>query len=348
MKITCNVSHYNKGEKIMKKLMMYAVCMLVAFVAFVDIHEAQAAKKDGIVVGWSNAGTRDSWRQFLVANFEAELARHPEVAEYYYTDADEKPEKQMADIEDLLTKGVDLLIVYPTSADAIIPAIEDAYDSGISVIVFGGTIDTDYYTSLVGQDFVEFGRAGAKWLAEELGGKGKILMFSGIAGNSTAEDRLAGAREVLAEYPDIEILDHQYTDWSMPKAKSVMETMMQAFPEFDGFWADSGLEAWPALEAIKEAGRPLVPSTGDQLNGYAKFLVENDVPGFIYPITTKISAEALKVGLKAVQGEEVEKHVLIQLEGMGPEQIKAFVRPELSDFWWIGDDQMPEEFLPKF
>ena len=103
----------------------------------------------------------------------------------------------MADIEDLLTKGVDLLIVYPTSADAIIPAIEDAYDSGIPVIVFGGAIDTDYYTSLVGQNFVEFGRAGAKWLAEELGGKGKILMFSGIAGNSTADAVFKHVQPVL-------------------------------------------------------------------------------------------------------------------------------------------------------
>ncbi|MCP4398031.1 MAG: substrate-binding domain-containing protein [bacterium] len=333
----------------MKKFNVLGVCLIVAIIAMTGFAaDVQAAKKDGIIVGWSNAGTRDSWRQFLLANFEAELANHPEVAEYYYTDADEKPEKQLADIEDLLTKGVDLLVVYPTSADAIIPAIEDAHDSGVPVIVFGGTIDTDYYTSLVGQDFVEFGKAGAKWLAEELGGKGKILLFSGIAGNSTAEDRLAGAKEVFAQYPDIEILDHQYTDWSIPKAKSIMETMIQAFPEIDGIWADSGLQSWPALQALQEAGRPLVPTTGDHLNGYAKFLVENDVPGFVYPITTKISAESLKVGLKAVKGEKVEKNTLIQMEGMGPEQIKEFVRPELSDFWWIGDDQMPEKFLPKF
>lgn len=333
----------------MKKLILSITCVIVAIVCITGItSEAQAAKKEDIVVGWSNAGTRDSWRQFLVSNFEAELANHPEVTQYYYTDADEKPEKQIADIEDLLTKGIDLLIVYPTSADAIIPAIEDAYDSGIPVIVFGGTIDTDYYTSLVGQDFVEFGKAGAKWLAEELNGKGKILLFSGIAGNSTAEDRLAGAKEVFAEYPDIEILDHQYTDWSIPKAKSIMETMIQAFPEIDGIWADSGLQSWPALQALKEAGRPLVPTTGDHLNGYAKFLVENDVRGYVYPITTKISAESLKVGLKAVNGEEVDKHVLIQMEGLGPEQIKEFVRPKLSDFWWIGDDQMPEKFLPEF
>jgi ABC-type sugar transport system substrate-binding protein len=214
--------------------------------------ESQGAKK-GIVIGFSNAGMGDSWRQFLVANFKAECAKHPEIKEYFITNADEKPEKQLADIEDLLVKGVNALIVYPTVADAIIPAIEKVYAQGIPVIVFGGKIGTTKLTCPVLQDLLEFGRAQAKWLAEELKGKGKIVMLSGIAGNTTAEDRLAGAREVFKQYPNIQILDHQYCDWSPPKAKSIMEAMIQAFPEIDGIWADSGLMSWPALQALKEA-----------------------------------------------------------------------------------------------
>ena len=238
--------------------------------------------------------------------------------------------------------------MYPTVGDAIVPAIERAYDSGIPVIVFGGTINTDSYTCLVTQDLHEFGRAQAEWLANELGGKGKIVMMSGIAGNTTAEDRLSGARGEFKKHPGIEILDHQYCDWSPPKAKSIMETMIQAFPEIDGIWADSGLMSWPALQAMKEAGRPLVPSTGDQLNGYAKFLVDNNVRGYVYPMTTKLSGEAVRVGLSAVKGEKIDKKVYIDISGLGPDKIAEFVRPDKSDWWWIGDDQMPEEFLPVF
>ena len=130
--------------------------------------EKTGPKKDGIVIGFSNAGMGDSWRQFLVANFNAEVARHPEIKQVYITNADEKPEKQLADIDDLLVKKIDALIVYPTVADAIIPAIEKVYAKGIPVIVFGGNIATDKLTSLVMQDLLEFGRAQAKWLAEEL------------------------------------------------------------------------------------------------------------------------------------------------------------------------------------
>lgn len=309
--------------------------------------EKAGPKTSGIVIGFSNAGMGDSWRQFLVANFNAEVAKHPEIKQTYITNADEKPEKQLADIDDLLVKKVDALIVYPTVADAIIPAIEKVYAKGIPVIVFGGNIATDKLTCSVEQDLLEFGRAQAKWLAEELKGKGKIVMLSGIAGNTTAEDRYAGAMEVFKQYPGIQILDHQYTDWSPPKAKTIMEAMIQAFPQVDGIWADSGLESWPALQALKEAGRPMVPTTGDQLNGYTKFLVANKLRGYAYPMTTQLSGEAVKQALMAVKGQKVEKKVFIKITGYGPDQIQQLTKPELSDWWWIGDDQMPAQFLPK-
>lgn len=339
----------NRKEKRMKKItkmILLSICVLfIAGAVFAGGGQEKSAK-DGYVIGWSNAGMGDSWRQFLVANFKAEAAKHPEIKDYIITNADEKPEKQIADIEDLLTQGVDALVIYPTVGEAIIPAIERAYESGIPVVVFGGTIETDQYTTLVLQDLIEFGKTQAEWLVDELGGNGKIIMLSGIAGNTTAEDRLAGAREVFQEYPGIEILDHQYCDWSPPKAKSIMETMLQAFPEIDGIWADSGLMSWPALQAMQEAGRPLVPSTGDQLNGYAKFLVENDVPGYCYPMTTKLSGKALEVALRALKGESVDKVEYIDIDGYGPDEIADLAKTGKSDWWWIGDDQMPEEFLP--
>ena len=327
--------------------LLAALLAVVGLAAFAAGNGEKAGAKEGIVIGFSNAGMGDSWREFLVANFKAECAKHPEIKQYFITNADEKPEKQLADIDDLLVKGVNVLIVYPTVADAIIPAIEKVYAQGIPVIVFGGNIGTTKLTCSVQQDRLEFGRAQAKWLAEELKGKGKIVMMSGIAGNTTAEDRLAGAREVFKKYPNIQILDHQYCDWSPPKAKSIMEAMIQAFPKIDGIWADSGLMSWPALQAMKEAGRPLVPSTGDQLNGYTKFLVANNARGYAYPMTTKLSGEAVKQAVKAAKGEKVEKIVYIKITGYGPDQIKQLTKPDLSDWWWIGDDQMPAEFLPK-
>lgn len=328
----------------MKKVPLLVLTLLCAFILTTSSY---AAKQDNIVIGWSNAGMGDSWRQFLNSNFLAEVDKHPEISKFYVTNADENPMKQVNDINDLITKGIDGLIIYPTIGEALAPVIESAFEENIPVVIFGGSVPTDEYTSLVTQDLKEFGRAQAQWLVDELGGKGKIIMLSGISGNTTAEERLAGAREVFEKNPDIEILDHQYCDWSATKTKNIMEAMISAFPQIDGIWADSGLMSLPALQALKEVGRPLVPSTGDQLNGYAKFLIANNLPGFVYPMTTKLSAESVKVLLDAIKGKDVEKIHYIDIQGMGPEEIKKFVRPEASDWWWIGDDQIPEKFLPK-
>lgn len=333
-----------KNSKHLKGL---ATISLVVFVCL-SFMPMTAFAKDKIVIGFSNAGMGDSWREFLVANFKAECAKHPEIAKYYITNADERAEKQISDIESLVVKGIDVLIVYPTSPDAIAPAIERTVADGIPVIAFGGTdVTTKKLTCMVKQDLEPMAYKGAKWLAEELGGKGKIVMLSGIAGNSTAEARLAGAKKAFEEFPGIEILDHQYCDWSPPKARSIMETMIQAYPQIDGIWADSGLMSWPALQALKEAGRPLVPTTGDQLNGYVKFLVANNLKGLIQPMTTKLSGEAVKVAVKIAKGEKVDKEVEVFFDTIGPDKTNDVAKPDLSDWWWVGDDDMPKEYLPK-
>ena len=228
----------------------------------------------------------DSWRQNPRFEFQRRSRQAPEIKTSYVTNADEKPEKQIADIDDLLVKGIDVLIVYPTVGDAIVPAIERAYSSGVPVIVFGGTIDTDSYTCLVKTQDDEFGCAQARWLAEELKKKGKIVMLSGIAGNTTCEDRLAGAREEFKKYPGIEILDHQYCDWFPQRRKGIMETMIQAFPKIDGIWADSGLDVVaraPGHEGSRAAARPLDRRPAERVREIP--LVENKVRGYVYPMT---------------------------------------------------------------
>ena len=124
-----------RRRKGMKKLLLAALVLFVVC-GFVFAGGGKEADKEGIVVGFSNASISNSWRVFMKANLEYEVSLHPEITEYYYTDADDKPEKQIADVDDLLVKGIDVLIISPAVQDAVNPAIEKAYDMGIPVIVF--------------------------------------------------------------------------------------------------------------------------------------------------------------------------------------------------------------------
>jgi ribose transport system substrate-binding protein len=71
------------------------------------------------------------------------------------------------------------------------------------------------------------GRSMAIWIAEKLHGKGNVVLLSGIAGASPAELRAAAAMEAFKQYPDIKVLDRQFTDWSPAKGKTVMAALIQ-------------------------------------------------------------------------------------------------------------------------
>ncbi|MGK0289877.1 MAG: ribose transport system substrate-binding protein [bacterium] len=308
---------------------------------------AGETKKSGIILGFSNASVSDSWRKFLVANFWAEIAKHPEVKKAHYTDARNRAYQQRKDIDNLLKKKVDALIVFPTNKNAVSSSVAKAYDQGIPVILITGKVNTEKYTSFIETSNYEMGKSQAQWLAKELNYKGNIVMFSGIKNTGAADDRLRGARDVLRKYRKIRVLAHNYSGWDMKKAKKQMEVLVKRFPKIDGIWADSGLMSWPALKVLKKNGRTLIPSTGDQLNGYAKFLKKNNARGFIYPFLSSITRNAIRVAIKAVQGKKVPKYIKAPVQPYGPKKIKSFARMNKSDYWWIGDDQMPKKYLPK-
>jgi ribose transport system substrate-binding protein len=327
----------------MKKIAFLAILILFASTQI----NAQEVKKDGIVIGFSNSSVANSWRVFMMANFKDEVALHPEISKVYYTNAEDKPYQQSRDILSLLEKEIDVLVVFPAVLDALNPAIEKAYSLGVPVIILGNKVSTGDYTTFIETSNYDMGKLQAQWLARELDYEGNIIMFSGAEHSGPAMDRLSGARDVFRKHPKIKILTHRFTNWSIELTRKVMKGLVKKFNNLDGVWADSGLMSWPVLEVLKEEGLPLVPSTGDQLNGYAKFLVNNNARGFIQPFPATQSRSAVIYAVKAAQGEKLPKYIKIPVESYGPEKIKKLVRMNKSDYWWIGDDQMSEEYLPK-
>ena len=116
------------------------------------------------------------------------------VSEYYITNSNEDINKQISDMQDLITKKVDATAASPT---ALAPVVEEATEAGIKVVSFDNVVDTDEQVATVGIDETEFGRIGAEWLAEKLDGKGKIIVLNGIAGAATDSLRWGGAEEVF-------------------------------------------------------------------------------------------------------------------------------------------------------
>ncbi len=310
------------------------------------------AAQDKYTIGYDIYWVGNSWSVQLYKEFEAEVARHPDqIEEVFYVDSELKADKQVANIEDLITKGVDVIITTPVSPTALIPVLKKARDRGIKVVLLASTIKSQDYDLLVTVDDVEFGKAGAEWLAEALDGNGKVVALNGVPGISVSDDRWNGAKAVFDANPGIEVVASADASWDYAQAKVAVSNLLAANPEIDGIWSQGGAMTLGAIDAFKAAGRPLVPMTGEDNNGYLKRWSELRPEGFDSIATSKptwLGSESLKLALDLLDGKDVAKDNVLPVPTITNDNLDAFVRPDLPDSFWnntrLSDDQVRAAF----
>ena len=307
--------------------------------------EAQASSEtaggEGYVVALCNYSIGNSWRAQMEQEFVAEaekLKAEGVVSEYYITNSNEDINKQISDMQDLITKKVDAIVITAASPTALAPVVEEAAEAGIKVVSFDNVVETDEQVATVGIDEKEFGRIGAEWLVDKLDGKGKIVVLNCIAGTATDSLRWGGAEEVFKQYPDIEILGSANASWDYAQGKAAMESMLSAYPEIDGVWSQGGAMTQGAIDAFIAAGRDLVPMTSEGNNGAIRAWIENKDKGLscIAPSNpTYTSAEALRVVIKALNGEDIPGNVVMDIETVTEENVDQYYRSDMPDSFWV-------------
>ena len=147
-------------------------------IAFTDTTEFK--KDPPYVIGFSNASVSNIWRVGMAHAIEAAAARHADkIEQLIITDANDDPAKQAADIQDLMERDVDLLIVSPATAQALDPAVTRAMSRGIPVVLVDRRVTSDNFVSFVTATDWALGRFMAQWLAETLNFEGSIVMLPG-------------------------------------------------------------------------------------------------------------------------------------------------------------------------
>lgn len=294
-------------------------------------------------IGFASQGPTNSWATI----YDETLMAHAEEldVEIAYAGADGREDKQVNDINDLLAQDIDALIVTPMGP-AVTAPVERAAAQGLPVIICTGTVDTDQYVTRVDRDNRLNGALYAEWIAHEIGYEGSIVMLKGIPGVPTATAREEGAKEVFAQYPDIEILDEQYTNWSPTEAKTIMEQLVTRFgDEIDAVWSDSGFGAIGTIQVYTERGLEVPPVTGEPINGFLKLADEHDVrfAAVGYPPTH--SADCLDAAVAALNGEPLESFINVEVPIFDDTQVAEFVEPDCSDDLWLPADNLSDELL---
>lgn len=180
------------------------------------------------------------------------MAKYPDV-QWVYATANE-PGKQTSDIEDMMTQGIEGLVLLPTEPGAIAPVAKKAKDRGIFLVNVDRSSPELVADVLLEGDNKAFGKKSAEYIVEKMKGKGNLVILRGIP-SSVDTDRYEAAMTVFKANPGIKVLGAQTGMWNQQKALEVMQSYLASFPKIDCVWASDDDMALGAEKAIKEAGR---------------------------------------------------------------------------------------------
>ena len=263
--------------------------------------------KKSLVIGVSQCSD-DIWRTKL--NEELSLAAGINDVRLVFSSADDDSQRQMAQIRKFVKDGVDLLIVSPNQSHTITPAVEEAYDAGIPVILFDRKIDSPKYTAFIGADNVEVGRIMGQFIADYLDGKGKVVEIQGLEGSSPADDRHRGFMEALDGYPGISLLASPYGGWLQENAFDAMRAVMADGIRPDAVFGQNDRMALGARDALGHPedisffGVDALPDAGlqDVIDGVL-------TASYLYPTRGDL---VMDLAMRILRGEPFERETLLE------------------------------------
>ncbi|WP_440710659.1 substrate-binding domain-containing protein [Herbiconiux sp. YIM B11900] len=227
-----------------------------------------------------------------------------------YVDANGDVTKQNNDIEDLITKGVDVLLINPVDPQGIAPSIASAKAAGIPVV----TVDrsADGAIAHVGRDNVEMGKLVGGAVSDALGSAGgKIIEIQGDAGGTVAMDRSEGFHSAFEGNSAVTIVAGPYAEYIRSNAVTAMQDLLQSNPDVKAVYAHNDDMALGALQVLKENGRTDVLVAGvDGLMEAVDAIDEGDqylATALNDPIS--LGSIAAETALKAAAGEAVDAEI---------------------------------------
>lgn len=294
-----------------------------------------AAPGKRVSIGVSVPAADHGWTAGVIWWAEQAMALYPEI-EWTFSPA-QTPEKQIADIEQMMAKGVDGLVILATESAPLTPIAKEAQQRGILIVnVDRGFLEPVADVFLEG-DNTSFGRKSAQFMVDRLGGQGRIVVLEGIP-CTVNTDRVEAAMEVFKAHPGIEIVGQASGMWNRQKSLEVMETLLVKNPRIDAVWASDDDMALGVEQAIREAGREkeMWILGGAGMKEIVKKVMDRDpmYPADItYPpsmIATGIQMAVgiLRDGQRAKIMPFMPQHLLIDVELITPENAKRYYFPD--------------------
>ncbi|MBN2007874.1 substrate-binding domain-containing protein [candidate division KSB1 bacterium] len=232
-------------------------------------------------------------------------------------------EKQMQIIENLIQRKVDAICVAPSGSRELVPVIVKANKAGIPILTMDTEVDSTALASVngkvttyIGSDNFEGGRIAGEFVAQQLGGSGKIAILEGIPGHETGDARLRGFHSAVKNYPGIEVVASQTANWERDQGFNVFQNIIQSHPQVQALFACSDLMALGAIEAIAAAGKSgeILVVGFDALNDAKVSIKEGKMAGSIAQYPYDMGKLAIENAFRVLQGESIPDYIPVRIE----------------------------------
>jgi ribose transport system substrate-binding protein len=222
--------------------------------------------KDGPpwTIGYASSYAGNTWRAAVMDRLQNEIIPKWKelglIDEVIITQSNLKDSVQIQQMRQLVDEGVDALIVCCSNPTALNQTVQYAYEKGVPTFSAVGYLTSPYAINS-SANFVVGGYMMGKWMAEEIGGKGKVLVVEGIPGTSASDSQDRGIKMALEQYPDIEIVGSIAGMWTDQIAQAEIQKWLATHPgELNGIIIQSASELG-ALRALQQSGRDMIPIT---------------------------------------------------------------------------------------
>ncbi|MGI2123966.1 ribose ABC transporter substrate-binding protein RbsB [Shewanella baltica] len=228
-------------------------------------------------------------------------------------DSQNDPSKELANVEDLVVRGVKVILINPTDSDAVANSIRLANNSNIPVMTLDRGANHGKVASHIASDNVAGGKLAAEFIAQRLGADAKVIQLEGIAGTSAARERGEGFSKGAAEHK-LTILASQPADFDRTKGLNVLENLLISNSNANAVFAQNDEMALGAVRAAQAAGKSLLIVGFDGTKEGIAMVKRKRLAATIAQQPELIGALGIESADKLLKGQAVEAFIPVPLK----------------------------------
>ena len=261
-------------------------------------------------IALSNSYMGNDWRQLMIktAQIVAEKEPYADKVDLEVVTCEDTAEAQSASIDALVEEGYDAILIEAASPTALIPSIQRAQEAGIVIVTFDNTVEAEGVYR-VSTDLADLSTAWAEWLAAQCGEGSNIIVDTGIAGSTSGNTMYEAAMAVFEEN-NMNVVSEFASEYADGVGQEQIAGVLAANDDVDGVY--SLCYANTVYNAFTDAGRELVPTTSFNSNIGQITAYDNEMDVLIGQNTPGLGAEALKIAVDVLDGEDVPQETMIQ------------------------------------